>query len=118
MVFEANGKRYRISFGSEVFQREGKLMSTVRGTLPVRAISRCFLVELPPLDFKAQPMGEPIKLAEGVVHCYVPDLYNKQEGRVRALKSALRIAWPDDHAIWGKAFTAYSNRKAKRKDAV
>jgi hypothetical protein len=97
-------------------------MVTVRGLHRVRAESKCFLVEL--LPEKTSVMGDIIKdlvpLATGIAHCYVPDHFNKNEGRVRAMRSALRQAWPDrsQRNLWALAFAAYTNRNRTHKKAA
>ncbi len=113
MIFTAGGKRYRISFGHEVFEGDGVEMVTVRGLCRVRAESKCFLVEL--VSEKEQ-----VTLSIGIAHCYVPDHFNKNEGRVRAMRSALRQAWPErsQRTLWALAFTAYANRNHREKKAA
>jgi hypothetical protein len=113
MIFTSGEKRYRISFGHQVFEGKGKMLETVRGECQVRAESKCFLVEL-------TSEKDAVLLATGVAYCYVPDHFNKNEGRVRAMRSALRQAWPGNshRFMWALAFTAYSNRNRTHKKAA
>ncbi len=111
MIFTAGEKRYRISFGHEVFEGKGTLLETPRGLCLVRAKSKCFVVEL-------VSEKDAVLLATGIVHCYVPDHFNKNEGRVRAMRSALRQAWPRQRTLWGMAFEAYASRNRREKKAA
>lgn len=107
MIFEAKGKRYRMSFAHQVYQTKKEM--PIVNNRPIRGETKCFLFEMLPIG-KAK---EPIKLAEGVAHCSALDVYSKEAGRRLALRRALEQIWPDQHQLWGIAFQAYSNRKAK-----
>ncbi|HWF03427.1 MAG TPA: hypothetical protein VHA06_07060 [Candidatus Angelobacter sp.] len=112
MLFESDGKLYRFSFEHRLF-KEPVLVSLAGGPKLIRAETHCYLVELPATTMvNAKP--EPIKLADGIARCAAADVYDKEKGRVRSLRRALEIAWPEDrYPLWARAFNAYSHRPTK-----